>query len=224
MNETKVINFSQRLDGQTDIWKEERTDYSDPVFNVRTWIDIGDPKPNGSPSEFCVSLLQMGAHLGTHIDAPRHFDKDGATLDQLNSDWLAGWAVRVDLRRMPDADYLEWLRELGSKLRPGCDIPVVNWEGTLSAEVTLVLADWPCPLIVLASADVDCREHVAAGTYPNYRCLMKKKFLVVDLLNADAIQPGDFLVIAPLRLRGLEASPCRILALRGLRIRVKVAP
>jgi kynurenine formamidase len=42
--------------------------------------------------------------------------------------------------------------------------------------------------------------------------------LVTDLDPdaADQVRDGDLLIVAPLRLVGLDGSPCRVLAVRGL--------
>ncbi|NMP23788.1 cyclase family protein [Sulfobacillus harzensis] len=41
--------------------------------------------------------LIMGEHAGTHVDAPRHFFPDGATIDQLPLDTFMGDGLVVDL-------------------------------------------------------------------------------------------------------------------------------
>jgi len=48
-----------------------------------------------------VTLLCMGSHSGTHLDAPRHFFADGATLDQYPADTLVRPGVVIDVRRPP---------------------------------------------------------------------------------------------------------------------------
>src|SRR3954468_7546148 len=39
---------------------------------------------------FTLSAYSMGAHSGTHIDAPMHFVRDGAPIDQVSLDALIG--------------------------------------------------------------------------------------------------------------------------------------
>ena len=45
-----------------------------------------------------VTTLEMGAHSGTHTDAPSHFVADGATIDQLPASTLVGSALVVEHR------------------------------------------------------------------------------------------------------------------------------
>ena len=43
-----------------------------------------------------VSLLTMGAHTGTHVDAPKHFILDGNGIDTLDLDILVGQTIVVE--------------------------------------------------------------------------------------------------------------------------------
>jgi len=45
-----------------------------------------------------VSRLELGAHTGTHMDAPRHFFADGSGLDELPLDATTGPARVIDVR------------------------------------------------------------------------------------------------------------------------------
>jgi arylformamidase len=45
-----------------------------------------------------VTEFSLGSHSGTHLDAPRHFFPDGATLDQYPMDRLVGEGLVVDCR------------------------------------------------------------------------------------------------------------------------------
>jgi arylformamidase len=50
---------------------------------------------NGAPAN--VSRWRIGAHTGTHIDAPAHFIDGGKTVDQLDLGALIGPARVLDL-------------------------------------------------------------------------------------------------------------------------------
>lgn len=59
-----------------------------------------------------VSRLEAGVHVGTHIDAPRHFIENGKTIDDIPLKSLIGRAYVVDLRKAAaiDAGTLEAAR------------------------------------------------------------------------------------------------------------------
>jgi arylformamidase len=65
----------------------------DPGVTYRTVHTTGE---NG----YHVSLIEMGSHVGTHLDAPRHIDDSGRTVERLDLRKLVGPAkvVDVDLR------------------------------------------------------------------------------------------------------------------------------
>ena len=52
-----------------------------------------------------AQYIQTSNHIGTHIDAPRHFVTGGKTIDQLPLEWLYGPGVIANLA--PDLDELD---------------------------------------------------------------------------------------------------------------------
>jgi len=44
-----------------------------------------------------AQYIETSNHMGTHLDAPRHFVTNGRTIDQIPLDWLYGDGVIVDL-------------------------------------------------------------------------------------------------------------------------------
>jgi len=65
----------------------------------------GDPPPRVEQAkairagDVCnVSLLTMGSHTGTHVDAPYHFIDGGARLGEVALERMVGEALVVDLR------------------------------------------------------------------------------------------------------------------------------
>lgn len=51
------------------------------------------------PPVVSVTKMEMAAHVGTHVDAARHFYRDGKTIDQYDPAVFAGPGVVLDLRR-----------------------------------------------------------------------------------------------------------------------------
>jgi kynurenine formamidase len=46
---------------------------------------------------FTLSVYSLGAHSGTHIDAPMHFVRDGASIDRVPLESLIGPARVIDI-------------------------------------------------------------------------------------------------------------------------------
>jgi len=48
--------------------------------------------------------ISMPIHVGTHVDSPYHFFREGMTVDELPLETLIGEAVRLDLREVAKAN------------------------------------------------------------------------------------------------------------------------
>lgn len=184
--------------------------YSDPPTIVAPWVRIGQ-QVGRTTSLFHVSLLQMGLHTGSHVDAPSHFHLEGPTVSDLPLRSLAGRAAVLDLRhtRSPDGDLLA----AAGRMQRADVLPLVLTppDGlSLAAAEQVIL--WDRPLLVFAGA-VDAE----GSDFPITRRLLgADRWIVTDLVPEQAarVRDGDLLVVAPLGLEGLEASPCRVLAIR----------
>ena len=51
-----------------------------------------------------VATLAICTHSGTHLDAPRHYDDSGTSIDQISLSLLMGEAVVADFRGVSDID------------------------------------------------------------------------------------------------------------------------
>jgi arylformamidase len=222
----EVIDLSKPLDQDTPPFHEAATGYSDPAFAAAVWVAIGATTAPGHASEYLVHTLRLGTHLGTHVDALAHFVRAAVPLDALEVGALVGWAAVLDLRAETRLDprvgpeAVSRLDAFGAALGPE-EIPLaLTAPGAyLAPEAAAALAAWPARLIAFADAcALDAPADTGRAHYPNtYRLLEAGKFLAVELWQAERVRPGDLLVIAPLPLRGLEAAPCRALAVRGPR-------
>ena len=72
-------------------------DISQPIFGCEVYP--GDPSPErialstiDDGDFYNLTLFSMCAHNGTHIDAPSHFIKDGATVAEIDLSKVVGYA------------------------------------------------------------------------------------------------------------------------------------
>jgi kynurenine formamidase len=74
-----------------------------------------------------AQYIMTSNHMGTHLDAPRHFVTGGMTIDEIPLDWLYGPGVIVDLREEMDdlAVYTPEMIERRVEVRPG-DIVILH--------------------------------------------------------------------------------------------------
>ena len=78
-------------------------DVTVPVSNeLPTWpsdpgVEITDWRTFSAGDGVNVSMLNLGAHTGTHVDAPAHFIEGAAKVESLPLDSLIGEALVIEL-------------------------------------------------------------------------------------------------------------------------------
>nr|MBA3969251.1 cyclase family protein [Gemmatimonadota bacterium] len=80
----RTYDLSQPLNEQAPFWPYY------PPFEVKY---IKRKAEHGVNAQY----IQTSNHMGTHLDAPRHFVTNGMTIDQIPMSWLCGPGVIVDL-------------------------------------------------------------------------------------------------------------------------------
>src|SRR6185436_841249 len=81
----RTYDLSQPLNQEVSFWPYY------PPFEVKY---IKRKAEHGVNAQY----IQTSNHMGTHLDAPRHFVTNGRTIDEIPIDWLCGPGVIVDLR------------------------------------------------------------------------------------------------------------------------------
>jgi kynurenine formamidase len=163
---------------------------------------------------FCVTGLELGTHAGTHLDAPAHFLLDGDTVEALPLEKLVGPARMIDLRDA-DASFEAGERVLirsGWGSRWGEADYFSGFPG-MPADLAERLAAAPVALVGLETptfhpdGEEDARLH---------RLLLERDIVLVEnLTNLDVLPERFMLAALPLPLRGLDGSPCRVVAWVG---------
>lgn len=111
---TRLIDLSQPLNQDCPSWPYY------PPFEVKY---IKRKAEHGVNAQY----IMTSNHMGTHLDAPRHFVTGGMTIDEIPLEWLYGEGVVVDLRDVMDdlAAYSPELIEERVEVREG-DILVLH--------------------------------------------------------------------------------------------------
>lgn len=83
----KIYDISIPLCDQTPVWEGDKE------------VKLGRTSSISGEEEYNVSMLEMGAHAGTHVDAPFHVFADGLTVDRIPLEKLIGEAQVI---RIPE--------------------------------------------------------------------------------------------------------------------------
>jgi arylformamidase len=185
----------------------------DPPVRFRRVLDAGA----GDPAT--VTALELSTHSGTHVDAPRHFLPDGATVDELPPDVAIGLArvvavgdqaeVRIDdlePHRLQAGDRI-LLRTRNSD-RPRDPAAFASGCVSLSEPAARWLAAHRISLVGIDGPSIGAADDGAA----THRVLLEAGIWIVEDLDLSAVGEGDCeMVCLPLRLEGLDGSPVRCL-------------
>jgi arylformamidase len=206
------------------------------------WIDISVPVDDGiatfpgdptyrrelhaamAQGGICnVSRLDMGAHTGTHIDAPLHFIDGAAAIEATPLDAVIGpaWVVDPrdvtasitarDLERLaiPEAETRLLFRTRNSEL----------WaQGGFSSAFIGLAAD-AADALVARGVRLVAIDYLSIAPFgdpiPTHRSLLGGGVVVLEGVDLRGVEPGPYDVFAPpVRIVGADGAPARALLRR----------
>ena len=169
---------------------------------------------------FTLSAFSLGAHSGTHIDAPMHFVRTGAPIDSVPLDRLIGPARIIDI---PDSVQSINAAELAKHDWKGAERVIFRtrsslrgWmhSSTFHRDFAFVAPDAAQQLadagVKLVGIDYISAEQFGAPAPLTHRTLLGKGIPIVEGLALENIPAGDYdLIILPIKVGGHEAAPAR---------------
>lgn len=186
------------------------------------------------PGHWQSSRVAMLLHTGSHVDAPLHVVADGATIAGVSIDRIVGEAVVVHVRDVEPREAIdaERLAAAGAEPHPG-EILVVRTDWTdrtwgtfpdyytrspyLTIDGARWLADREPSAVVVDFFEEECAVSAdfTSEDFVVHRELLGRGIPIVEqATNLGAVGADRFLLAAPFFLvEGVEAAPCRILAL-----------
>jgi len=185
-------------------------DISQEVFSCAVFP--GDPKPEkqtlcetAAGDLYNLTAFSMCAHNGTHVDAPNHFVKDGATVEKIPLEAFAGdcYVARHegDVTGQ-DAGYI-----LNRAKAAGADERIlIAGDAVVTAEAAKVFAKAGIRLIGNESQTVGPED---APMEVHLILLGQGVVLLEGVILTDVAEGRYFLNAAPLNIRGFEGAPCR---------------
>lgn len=204
-----VYDISAPLRGDLPVWPGERGLHRELVAEQPE-----DPAT--------VSHLSMGAHTGTHVDAPVHFLPGGGGVETFPPDAFVGRCHVLDLRDVPERIGADDLRR--RDLPAGTERILARtrnsgWSRTERAfredyvAYDLSAAQWCLDRGVrLLGIDYVSIETFAAqhAGFPVHTALLGAGVVVLEGLDLDGVAPGAYdLAALPLLLPGSDGAPAR---------------
>lgn len=167
-----------------------------------------------------VSYLEMGAHTGTHMDAPAHFIRGGRTIDTIPFDVTIGRA-RVIAIRDPDSVKRRELERHGVRRGERILLKTVNsrrcWGSDAFVEDFVYIAADAARYLAAKGLRLVGVDYLSVGGFrkdgrETHEALLGAGIWVVEGLNLAKVRPGPVdLVCLPLKLLGADGAPARAL-------------
>ncbi|MBL4588011.1 cyclase family protein [Candidatus Babeliales bacterium] len=162
-------------------------------------------------------LIQLGAHTGTHIDAPAHFVPGGSYSDSIPLDACIGPCTVIDatdVEHKISADFLEkqnilnkkriLFKTKNSELDPRA--PFNPDFIALNPSAAQWLVDQEVELVGIDYLGIERSD----PTHQTHLTLLSNNVLILEGIRLQSVVPGLYeLICLPLAFRGLEAAPAR---------------
>lgn len=204
MTKRKIHDISQALQPGIPAWPGDT-----PYSEARTWQYGPDCPVN-------VSQFQLSSHCGTHVDAPFHYDPDGARIAQLDLDAFVGPARVIDLRgrgKQITPEMIEpFLEGMPTRvlLRTWESFPYGRWQpdyAVPNVDAVKLLAQRGVQLLGTDAPSIDPHD---SKTLDAHLAVRDAGMLILEGLVLDDIEAGDYeLTALPLKLSNLDGSPVR---------------
>ncbi len=190
----------------------------------RLVIYPGDPIPKvhrlssiAQGAALTASLLELGCHVGTHVDGPSHFLGDGASLDQLPLAHFHGPAQVVDMGKrdviteqdvqslyVPPAAHILLKTKNSGFLAQGSFREDYCY---LTPDATEALMTFR-PLSI--GIDYYSLDPPSQDSFPSHLAVARRGLPVFVCLDLSDVEPGEYIFSAfPLKIPELEGSPVR---------------
>ena len=187
-------------------------DISQEVFSCQVYPD--DPAPEKKiirsmekGEVYNLTAFSMCAHNGTHIDAPRHFIRDGKTVDEKSLEAFIGMAYVAEHSGVVTYnDATEIIEKAKKHNAEAAKRILIKGDVEVSLEAAKVFASSDVLLLGNESQTIGPQNAPMAV----HLVLLSANVILLEGIRLSEVPEGVyFLNAAPLNLSGADGSPCR---------------
>ncbi|WP_370574100.1 cyclase family protein [Methanomethylovorans sp.] len=182
----------------------------DPETIVEQVCSIGK---NG----FAISIITMGSHTGTHVDAPSHVLEKGLSVDMLLPGSFIGRAILLDMSCIESPIHAEHLDIAWKTIDPGEGTEVLllktgatssverAYNFCLSEDVTSWIKDKELKVLGVDVFSIENQKEL-----PLHRSLLSHGINIIECLDLEKVEEGRYTFIClPLKITGCDGAPAR---------------
>lgn len=202
------------------------------IFDISMELNAKTPEwPGDRPFEYTLSVtkeqsgsvnigeIKSSTHMGTHIDAPFHYDDNGLKVEEMPLDVHLTVAQVVDVQGLPEIkeeDLPEPAEGVKAILLKSC-----SWQDRKQFPETwpvfsTAIAEWmKAKGIRLLGVDVPSVDPENSKELPMHHSMNKHERYILEGIILDHIEPGVYQLSAlPLKITGGDGSPVRAVLYR----------
>jgi arylformamidase len=162
----------------------------DPIASKKPFRTISDDSPCN------LTVLSIGSHNGTHMDAPRHFIPDGKGMDKVDLSKCIGYCKVIDMDGEVKSSDIEVALADGTKRL------IIKGNVKITQDAAQQMADMELWFLGIQAMTV--------GDPNVHRTLLGKEIVILESAVLDNVPVGQyFLVSQPLKMHDLDGSPVR---------------
>ncbi|MFC1872653.1 cyclase family protein [Chloroflexota bacterium] len=185
---------------------------SDPPISIKRVEDI----KKGDTTN--LSVISMGAHSGTHVDAPFHFIKDGKSVDQIPLDTVIGRARVIEISDPESVKPEELARyriRRGERILLKTENSSHVWQKDEFVEDFVFISDAAADYLVNRGVRLIGVDYLSVGSFKyggNYvhKTLLSGGVWIIEGLDLSKVTPGKYdFICLPLRIVGGDGAPAR---------------
>jgi arylformamidase len=184
----------------------------DPPVHITRILD------QAAGDDATVSRLDMGAHTGTHMDAPLHFIDGAAGIESMPLDAVIGTCRVIELD-----DEMRVDRESLARHAPGKGERILLktrnsrhhwWKRPFNEDFVYIAAEAADYLASCTISTIGI-DYLSVGGYRHdgvetHRALLEAGIWVIEGLDLTRVRPGNYtLICLPLKILGGDGAPAR---------------
>jgi arylformamidase len=170
-----------------------------------------------------LSIIAMGAHSGTHIDAPLHFIRQGKGVDQIPLKATVGLARVIEIGD-PESIKPEELRR--HRIRQGERLLFKTrnssgiWQRDIFVPDFVFISDEAAIFLAESGVRVVGVDYLSVGSFQRggshvHRTLLEAGIWIIEGLDLSPVSPGNYeLICLPLKIEQGDGAPARAILRR----------
>jgi len=182
-------------------------DISQELFTSQTYP--GDKKPGyvrvcdmDKDDAINITNIEMCVHNGTHVDAPKHFYKNGDGIDKIPLEKFVGTCIVVQINGNMTGENAEEILPKNTQTKR----LLVKSDGDITLEAAKIINDRGLFLIGVEGQSVGDANNPSEV----HRELLREKVVLLEGVRLKNVPCGQyFLFAAPINMADSDGSPCR---------------